>query len=208
MKCVIFETDGFSLATLSIDPALAHCLKRAAQAAQALLTRQRHGTEAGAPDPGLTVLWERGATRLALLALAAETRLMVDPTFLTDAHATTCLLASQGEAPVQARSDLKTVLEFLAAILPCSIRACHLPAWGDLQHSSPHPVRLEQIYENLRHQQTGNAGPSHLKMDDALILRDGLRLKAHPAILLLWEDLNEQTARHRHALSHLQRSET
>jgi hypothetical protein len=130
---------------------------------------------------------------------------MIGATYLIDAHSITCLLAKSRRLTQSGRKDLLQVLGFLAAILPVWLMTGNLPPWEKIPKAGPHLKRVPKIYETLRTRPVSDIGFSPIRMGDALILREGLKLKAHRSLQVLRDDLDHVTLTHRYALAALMR---
>ena len=82
----------------------------------------------------------------------------------------------------------------------------NLPPWEKIPKAAPHLKRVPNIYEKLRTQRVSDIGFRPIRMGDALILREGLKLKVHSALQILRDDLDHVTLTHRNALSDLVKS--
>jgi hypothetical protein len=205
MKTIIIEVDGIEMITVQLDREMADCISRVARSAHDLLSQDPVRRDAAACDPDFLALCKRGVTRLALLGARKEATLMIDATYLIDAHTAASLLASSCGLTKNERRDLLQVLGFLAATLPVWLMTGNLPPWKQIQGSGKNVGRVQHIYETLRERQPSDSGFRPIKMGDALVLREGLKLIVHPAILTLWDDLAQVTLTHRNALAHLMR---
>src|ERR1700683_1158541 len=205
MKILIIEVDGLPLVTFTLKQDVAGCVGRVAQSAKRLLTHGHVRMDAIACAPDILELFERGARCLAIIGEPNEARIRLDPVCLIEAHTTASLLASCTNLTLPERDDMLTVLGFLAGILPIWILAGELPNWEEIQPDGQILERGKSIYEDLRLRKPSELGLIPIKMCDALVLRHVLKLKIHPAIMRLWKDLNQVTATHRRALTHLMR---
>ena len=206
MRTTIIEVDGFPMITIRLDPGVAGSMMRAAQAAQELLAQDQVRRDVISDDPSMLPLYDRGAQRLAILGGTTQVRLSIDPSYLVDAHTTTCLLASRQHLKLEEKSDLVLILDLVAAILPVLVNTGPLPPWDDFQSGGKGQRKVRTIYEDLCKRPVNEDGCRIIKMGDALVLREGIQLNPHPAILRLWKDLSLITATHRNALARLGRT--
>ena len=79
--------------------------------AHELLSQDRVRMDAAWCDPSLLTLFDRGAKRLEDFGQRRGGRILVDASFLVDAHTTTCLAAAATRLTNRERKDLNAVLE-------------------------------------------------------------------------------------------------
>lgn len=206
MKTIIVEIDDFDLIRARLDGEMTDCIRRVARSIRKLLKQDPVRQDAASCDPNFLALCERGATRLTIFGERKKATLMVDPTFLIDAHTAASLLASSRRLAQDEREDLLQVFGFLAAILPVWLATGNLPPWEQVQNADNNLKRVPQIYEALRARPISAIGFRPIKMCDALILREGLKFKVHPELQSLREDLTQVTMTHRNALAALMRN--
>lgn len=206
MTTIIVEVDGIELTTLKLSQQLTACIRRVANSACVLLAKEKVRSDGTPSNPDFLALCQRGATRLGIIGARKEALLMIDATYLIDAHTAACVAATSRGLTKRERIDLLEVLGFLAAILPLWVATDRLPPWKEIQHTGKSSGRAPQIYEMLREGRANEIGFYPIKLIDALVLLEGLKLKIHPATQRLSEDLNQITITHRTALAHLMRS--
>ena len=185
---------------------MTECIRRVARSVRELLKQEQVRRDARSCDPDFLALCERGAARLTLFGAPKDATLMIDATYLIDAHTAACLLAKRRRFTQTDREDLLQVLGFIASILPVWVVAENLPPWEKIPKAGPHLKRVPNIYEKLRTQRVSDIGFHPIRMGDALILREGLKLKAHGSLQVLRGDLDHVTLTHRNALADLMRS--
>jgi hypothetical protein len=199
MKILTIEVDEFELHSVLLNAQIAGCLDRVGQVTGEILMNGRARRDAASCD--MLPLLVRGFGVLARLGDPRQSQLRTDARSVIDAHTASCVVAGSKGLSQQERADTLTSLGFLARILPCWVLSENLPPWNQIQNYGLSRGRVQQIYEVLLEQRTNEDGLRPIKMGDALALHAGLKLRVHPAILRLWEDLSQVTASHRHALA-------
>src|ERR1700722_9034337 len=93
MKTIIVEVDDVELITVRLDQEMTECIRRVARSVRELLKQEQIRRDARSCDPDFLALCERGAARLTLFGAPKDATLMIDATYLIDAHTAACLLA-------------------------------------------------------------------------------------------------------------------
>ena len=90
MKTIIIEVDDVELITVRLDQDMTECIRRVARSVRELLNQEQIRRDALSCDPEFLALCERGAARLAIFGARKRATLMIDATYLIDAHTAAC----------------------------------------------------------------------------------------------------------------------
>ncbi|HEY0256098.1 MAG TPA: hypothetical protein VGC39_01550, partial [Candidatus Methylacidiphilales bacterium] len=149
MKSTILEFEGFPLTLVRLDSEMCRHLDRTVMIAESLLDPQGPFLLSLAGSGRFLDLFKQGTARLSGFARSKGLRVAVEGHRLLD-----CLAVVEGISrfcqllPDDQRS-VRVTLDWVAAILPCTVPPRNLPPWEKVPLLKPVDPRTRGIYEQI-----------------------------------------------------------